>query len=146
MICVFKHVYHMMFGTHLQLDEKNPTLSCLPALAFSYTGASSLHRTIVLILGLQTPSALSVLSLTPTLETLCSDQWLASSIHLCICQALADPLRRQLYQAPVSKHFLATTIVSGFGTVYGMNPQVGQSLNVLSFSLCFILCLFYLLL
>jgi hypothetical protein len=27
----------------------------------------------------------------------------------------AEPLRRQLYQAPVSKHFLASTIVSGFG-------------------------------
>jgi hypothetical protein len=25
----------------------------------------------------------------------------------CICQALAEPLRRQLHQAPVSKHFLA---------------------------------------
>jgi hypothetical protein len=37
------------------------------------------------------------------------------SICLCICQALAEPLRRQLYQAPVSMHFLASTIVSGFG-------------------------------
>ena len=27
----------------------------------------------------------------------------------------AEPLRRQLYQAPVSKHLLASTIVSGFG-------------------------------
>ena len=33
----------------------------------------------------------------------------------CICQALAEPLRRQLYQAPVSKHLLASTTVSGFG-------------------------------
>jgi hypothetical protein len=40
---------------------------------------------------------------------------LAESIHLCICQALAEPLRRQLYQVPVSKHLLASTIVSGFG-------------------------------
>jgi hypothetical protein len=56
-----------------------------------------------------------VLSLTPPLETPCSIQWLASSIHLCICQALAEPLRRQLYQTPVSKHLLASTIVSGFG-------------------------------
>ena len=30
-------------------------------------------------------------------------------------QALAESLRRQLYQAPVSKHLLASTIVSGFG-------------------------------
>ncbi|KRX11800.1 hypothetical protein T07_8521 [Trichinella nelsoni] len=57
-------------------------------------------------MGLQTPSAPSVLSLTPPLGTPHSVQWLA---------ALAEPLRRQLYQAAVSKHFLASTIVSGFG-------------------------------
>jgi hypothetical protein len=34
------------------------------------------------------PSVL-VLSLDPSLGTLCSVQWLAESIHLCICQALA---------------------------------------------------------
>jgi hypothetical protein len=65
--------------------------------------------------GWQTPSAPSVLSLAPPLGTLCSVQWLAGSIHLCICQALAEPLRRQLYQAPISKLLLASTIVSGFG-------------------------------
>ena len=37
------------------------------------------------------------------------------SIRSCICNALARPLRKQLYQAPFSKHFLASTIVSGFG-------------------------------
>jgi hypothetical protein len=37
------------------------------------------------------------------------------SLHICISQALAEPLRRQLYQAPVTKHLLASTIVSGFG-------------------------------
>ena len=37
------------------------------------------------------------------------------SIHFCMCQALAEPLRRQLYQAPVSKHLLASSIVSEFG-------------------------------
>jgi hypothetical protein len=36
-------------------------------------------------------------------------------IQLCICQVLAEPLRKQLYQAPVSKNFPASTIVSGFG-------------------------------
>ena len=29
--------------------------------------------------------------------------------------SLEEPLRRQPYQAPVSKHLLASTIVSGFG-------------------------------
>jgi hypothetical protein len=42
--------------------------------------------TVVLPLELQTPSAPSVLSLTPPLGTPCSVQWLAVSIHLCICQ------------------------------------------------------------
>ena len=61
-------------------------------------------------MGLQTPSAPWVLSLVSPLGTLCSVQWLAESIHLCICQALAEPLRRQLYQAPVSKLLLAYAI------------------------------------
>jgi hypothetical protein len=33
---------------------------------------------------------------------------------MCICQDLAKTPRRQLYQAPVMKHFLALEIVSGF--------------------------------
>jgi hypothetical protein len=45
----------------------------------------------------------------------CSVQWLAVSFHIFIGHPLAEPLRRQLYQAPVSKHFLASTIVSGIG-------------------------------
>jgi hypothetical protein len=40
---------------------------------------------------------------------------MAVSLHFCICQTLVEPLRRQLYQDPVSKHLLASTIVSGFG-------------------------------
>ena len=63
------------------------------------------------------------------------------SIHFCICQALAGPLRRQLYQAPVSKHLLASTIVSGFGDCIWNGFQVGQTLDGHSFSLCSILCL-----
>ena len=38
---------------------------------------------------LQTPSAPSVFSQTPPLGTMCSVQWLAASIGLCIGQALA---------------------------------------------------------
>jgi hypothetical protein len=70
---------------------------------------------VVLPMGLQTSSAPSVFSLTPPLGTQCSVQWLAVSIRLCVCQALAGPLRRQLYQASISMHFLASTIVSAFG-------------------------------
>jgi len=97
---------------------------------------------IVLPMGLQTPSAPSVLSLTPPLGTLFSDQWLASSIRLCFCQTLAELFRRHSYQAPVSKHFLKSAILSGFGDyIYGMDPQMGQFLDGLSFSLCSTLCL-----
>jgi hypothetical protein len=39
---------------------------------------------------------------------------MAVSIPFCICQALTEPLRGQLYQAPASKHLLASTIVPGF--------------------------------
>ena len=69
---------------------------------------------VVPLMGRQAFSAPWILSLASSLETLCSVQWLAESIHLCICQALAEPLKRQLYQTPVSKHLLASTIVSGF--------------------------------
>jgi hypothetical protein len=39
---------------------------------------------------------------------------MAESIHHCICQSLAELLRKQSYQAPINK-FLASAIVSGFG-------------------------------
>jgi hypothetical protein len=37
------------------------------------------------------------------------------SIYFCVCQALAEALRRQLYQAQVSKLLLASAILSDFG-------------------------------
>ena len=56
----------------------------------------------------------SVLSLTPPLGSLSqSNGWLVS-IHLCICHALAEPLRIHLYQVLVSKHISVSAIVSGF--------------------------------
>jgi hypothetical protein len=66
-------------------------------------------------MGLKTPSAPWVFSLAPSLVTPSSVQWMAVNIHFCICQVLVEPLRRQLYQAPVSKPLLAPAIVSGFG-------------------------------
>jgi len=70
---------------------------------------------IIVLRGLQTPSAPSILSLTPPMGTLFSVQWLAVSICCCICHALAEPLRRQLYHTPISMHFLTSAILSGFG-------------------------------
>jgi hypothetical protein len=60
------------------------------------------------------PSAPSVLPLTPLFGSLCSVQWLSVSILICIGQNLAEPLRRQVYQVPVSKLFLASAVVSEF--------------------------------
>jgi hypothetical protein len=74
-----------------------------------------LVHNVVPPIGQQTPSAPCVLSLASPLGTLCSVKWFTERFHLFICQALAEPLRRQLYQAPVSKNLLASTIVSGFG-------------------------------
>ena len=67
---------------------------------------------VVLPIRLQTPSAPSVLPLTAPLGTPWSVWLLAVSISLCSCQALAEPLRRQSYYAPISKHLLVSTIVT----------------------------------
>ena len=74
---------------------------------------------------LQVLSAPWVLSLAPPLGTLCSVQWLAQSMFLCICQALEEPIRRQLYQASVSKCLLTYTMVSGFGDCIWDGSQGG---------------------
>jgi hypothetical protein len=70
---------------------------------------------VVLPMRLQTPSALKVLALTSPLGSMYSVQCLAVYIHIYIGLALAEPLRGQLYQTSVRKHFLASVIVSGFG-------------------------------
>ena len=87
------------------------------------------------------PSAPWVLPLTPPLGSLLSVRWLALSIHLCICHVLAEPLRRQLYQVPVSMYFLASAILSGFGGCIWAGYSDGQSLDGLCFSPCSTLCL-----
>ena len=46
---------------------------------------------------------------------LCSAPCLTVSICISIGQALAEPLRGQLYQALIRKCFLASVIMSGFG-------------------------------
>ena len=48
----------------------------------------------VVLRELQTPTAPSILSLTSPLGNPRSVQWLAVSINLCICKAVAGPLRR----------------------------------------------------
>ena len=80
---------------------------------------------VVLFYEVENPFSSISPSLAPSLGSPCSVQWLAESIHLCICQALAEPLRRQLYQAAVSRHFLASAIVSELISVYGMDSPGG---------------------
>jgi hypothetical protein len=63
-----------------------------------------LVHTLIPSMGLQTPSSPWVLSLAPSLGTLCSNQWMTVSFYFCIYQALADSLKRKLCQAPVSKN------------------------------------------
>jgi hypothetical protein len=84
---------------------------------------------VVLPMGLQTPSTTSVLSLTHLLGTPHSVGW---NTCLCICKALAESPRRQSYQAPFSMHFLASTIVSGFGNCI-WNESPGGSVSGWSF-------------
>jgi hypothetical protein len=66
-------------------------------------------------IGLQCPSTPSVLPLTLPLRYPGLIRWLAMHICICISHVLAEPLWEHLYQAHVSKHFLASGIVSGFG-------------------------------
>ena len=55
------------------------------------------------------------------------------SIHFCICQALAEPHRRQLYQTPVSRLLLASAYCLGLVVVDGVDPQVSEAVSGWSF-------------
>jgi hypothetical protein len=84
---------------------------------------------IVLPMGMQSPSAPSLLPLALPLGSLGSVQWLtvqwlAVSFCICISQVLAEPFREQPYQAPLSKHFLLSATVWGFG-VYRWDGSLG---------------------
>jgi hypothetical protein len=90
-------------------------------------------------MGLQTPPAPWVLSLAPSLETLCSVQWMAVSIHLV-----------RHWQSPSGDSYIRLLSASccchlqqclGLVVVYGMDPQVEQSLDGQFFSHCSELCL-----
>jgi len=84
--------------------------SLVGGLAPGSFGGVWLVDTVVLPVGLETLLASTILALTSPLGFPCSVLWLAASIHLCICQALAEPFRGQLYQALVNKHFLVSAI------------------------------------
>ena len=56
------------------------------------------------------------------------------------CQLLARPPKELPLQVPVCKHLLTTGTVSALVSADRMDPQVGQSLDGPSFSLCLISC------
>ena len=64
----------------------------------------------IITMGLQTTSTPWVLSLAPSLETLCSIQWMIVSIHFCIWQSPSGDSYIRLL-----KPLLASAIVSGIG-------------------------------
>jgi hypothetical protein len=71
---------------HMQLEPQVP-----PCVLFGWWFSPKellrywLVHIVVPPMGLQPPSASWVLSLAPSLGTLCSDQWVAVSIHFCVC-------------------------------------------------------------
>jgi hypothetical protein len=97
--------------------------------------------TVVVPMGLQTPSAPLVLPLTPSLASPCSVWRLAASIRTSIWSGSGRPFSRDSYtrllSASASWHQQECL---GLVSADGMDPQVGQSLDGLSYSLCSILC------
>ena len=90
---------------------------CAPWLMAQSLGTlrgGGLDDIVVLPMGLQTPSTPSVVFLFPLLGIPRLVQWMAVSIHLCICKHLAGTLKRELFQAPCSMYFLTYIIVSVF--------------------------------
>jgi hypothetical protein len=92
-ICSWSHEFHHVF-------------SLVGSLVPGSSGGNWLVDFVVPPMGQQTPSAPWFLSLVSPFRTLWSVQWLAMSLHFCICQTLAEPL---------SKLLLSSTTVSGFG-------------------------------
>jgi hypothetical protein len=127
--------YHLL---HMQLEQWVP-----PCVHFGWWFSPWelwgywLVHIVVPPMGMQTPSALWVLSLAPWLGILCSVQWMAVSIYLCICETLTEPLEDRyirLLSASTCWHpqqCLDLVIVNGM-----MDPQVSQYLDGHFFSLC----------
>jgi len=76
---------------------------------------------IVVIWGLKPLQARSVLSKIPSTGVPFSVQWFNDDFRLCICCILAVSLRRDLHLVPVGLHFFASSIVSNWVAVFGVN-------------------------
>jgi hypothetical protein len=127
----------------MRVLPRPPTHSYLTTLAFLYPRALSLHRT---------KASPPTDDRQGPFNSICSSPNFSIGIPVLSpmvdCEHLylywsgygRDNLRRKLYQAPVSKHFLTSAIVSGFGICMWDRSPVPQSLDGPSFSLCFTLC------
>ena len=114
-ICSWSHVY---------------SLVCVSP--WEFRAGVWLVDSVVLPMGLHTPSVPSVLSLTPFAQ---SNDWLraSASVFVRLWQGLSwDSSIRLLF----SKHFLVSTIVSGFGDCIWDESPGGTVLVGVSFSLC----------
>ena len=78
-------------------------------------------------MGLQTPSAPQFLPLAPSLGTLCSVQWVAMSIHFCIYQHWHSLSRDNYIRLLSTRTCYHPQYYLSLVTVFGMDPQVGQS-------------------
>ena len=92
-------------------------------------------------MGLHSPSAPWILSLAPSLGTLCSLQWMTVSIHYCICQALARASQQtaifgscQLNLAgicnSVSVWWLYMGRIPGWGSLWMFHPFVSATISI----------------
>jgi len=97
---------------HMQLEP--PVCPCA-VLRKCFSPVELWFVTNVVLTGLQGTSSPLILSLSSPKGTLFSVQWLAGRTSLGICHDLEEPLRRQLYQAPVSMQLLASAILFRFG-------------------------------
>ena len=106
-------------GPLLPLIAEQVIFCCICSQRNELWGYCLIH--IVPPIGLQTPLAPWVLSLSPSLGTLICIQQMTVSIHFYIYYELEQPHRRQLYQGPVSTILL----VSGFGGYLGDTSPSG---------------------
>jgi hypothetical protein len=100
---------------------------------------------VVLSMGLQSPSAPSVLALILPLGIQGSVLWLAVSICICLSKMLAEPLTGQIYLAPVCKYFCISNNVGvwcqwmGWITTWGNLWMAFPSVSPSSFFFFFFL-------
>ena len=107
---------HLHWGIKPSQDQGPGSLHVNSLVGGLVPGSSGGSGWLILLFFLWVANPFSAFSPSPNFcRSPCSDWWLALSIRIFIGKALAKPLGRQLYQAPTSKHFLASAIVSEFG-------------------------------